>query len=171
MKKFSTRVEQLLLDEAANPVDRANALACMRSDGIERHEHLIVRLLDHPSPHLRADALRTLLTWDAEEWLPLALERGTEALRALLSWGRQQWAPLALKWVASDRGEHVRSFVAFDLAHAATRFPEHERPIVEALVRVLEHDVSDLVAAKANGALQFLLVPGLSAHNLREGRT
>jgi HEAT repeat protein len=137
MKKFSAEMEQRLLDDGANPVERANAIICMRADGLECHEALLVALLNHPSPHLRA-----------------------EALRALLGWGREQWVPLALKWLAGDRDEHVRSFVAFDLAYAATRFPVHERAIVEALVRVLEHDASEFVAAKANSALQFLLVPG-----------
>lgn len=137
MKKFSPEMEQSLLDDGANPVERANAIICMRADGLERHETRLVALLSHPSPHLRA-----------------------EALRALLSWGRVQWVPLALEWVASDRDEHVRSFVAFDLAHAATRFPGHKRTIVEALVRVLEHDASELVAAKADSALRFLLLPG-----------
>lgn len=132
--KFSPQKERALLDGAASPVERASAIACMRSDRIMRHEDLLIGLVDHPSPHLRAEALRTLLSWDREEWIPLALERAT-----------------------SDEDEYPRNCLALDLGRVGHALPHHRDAVVRVLVKVVESDPDERVAGWAYGSLRYLL--------------
>jgi hypothetical protein len=107
----------------------------MRSDGIIKHEALVTSWLNDPSPELRAEAHRTLLRWNRVEWLPLAIER-----------------------VCADPAEAVRGSLASDLRSAARQYPEMRDSILRALVRVVESDPVDYVAAVAYRSLRFVLL-------------
>src|SRR5687768_9092471 len=100
--KFTPELERILLDPNANPVDRGNAIWCMEVDGVQRHEELIVSLIDDPAPDLRAHSLVILLRW-----------------------GRYAYVSLALDRLAHDPELLVRSLAASALARVATVSFEH----------------------------------------------
>ena len=74
MTKFTKAQERILLDEGADPIDRAHAITCMRSDGIRRHESLLIGWLDHEVEDMRSQALATLLAWGRDEFAPVAFD-------------------------------------------------------------------------------------------------
>jgi hypothetical protein len=134
-RKFTVERERQLLDPDARPADRANAITCMRSDEIVRHEELIVSFLDHVSPHLRSAALDILVTW-----------------------GRYEYVPLALQRLASDEDEIVRGQMTMTLATAA-HFGRDFDLIARALVSAVERDPDRDVARRAYKAARVILVP------------
>jgi hypothetical protein len=97
--KFSPERERQLLDSREDPVNRANAITCMQSDGIVRHEDLIVSFIDHESPDLRAAAIKILLRW-----------------------GRFGYLQMALDWLKHDPDEHVRGVMTSAVAHVGQHF-------------------------------------------------
>lgn len=110
--KFTEEHERTLLDAQADPVDRASAISCMRADGVQRHETLLVSFLDHPSPHLRG-----------------------ESIAALLAWGRREFLSIAYDEMANEDEPGIRVMMASSLASWAMTHPRDKR---ESLARLAE---------------------------------
>ncbi len=135
MSKFTDEKERLLLDPTAEPSARANALWCMRSDGLIRHEDVVERWLRDPDFNLRAEAHRTLLHWGREQWVPLAIERAT-----------------------TDSDDRVRRSLCFDFRDAAYDFPSFRTPILRALALAVERDPEEAVAETAYRSFRFIVL-------------
>jgi hypothetical protein len=135
VSKFNREKERLLLDTNADPIDRANALWCMRSDGVIGHEELVVSWLQEPEHSLRAEAHRTLLHWGRAEWVPLSIERAT-----------------------TDPDDRVRRSLCFDFRDAVYDFPEFRTPLLRTLVHAVEHDAVEAVAETAYRSLRYILL-------------
>jgi hypothetical protein len=133
--KFSPERERQLLDSGEDPVNRANAITCMQSDGIVRHEDLIVSFIDHESPDLRAAAIKILLRW-----------------------GRFGYLQMALDWLKRDPDEHVRGVMTSAVAYVA-HVGQHFDLIARALVEAVERDPDIDVARDAYVAARVIIVP------------
>jgi hypothetical protein len=133
--KFKPERERQLLDPNEDPIDRANAITCLESDGVVKHENIIVSFLDNPSPELRAAAIKILLRW-----------------------GRFEYTELAIDWLKHDHDEHVRGTMTSALAYVA-HVGQHFDAIARALVFALENDNDRDVARRAYEAARVIIVP------------
>ncbi len=123
------------MDPTAYAPDRANALWCMRSDGVIRHEDVVTNWLQSPEHSLRAEAHRTLLHWGREEWVPLSIERAR-----------------------TDPDDRVRRSLCFDFWSAAYDFPKFRAKILRALAHAIEHDPVEAVAETAYRSLRYIVL-------------
>jgi hypothetical protein len=133
--KFTEVRERQLLDPNEDPVNRANAIACMQADGVVRHEELIASFVDHQSPHLRSAAIKMLLRWDRFGYLPLALDL-----------------------LKNDPERVVRGTMTQAIAYVA-HVGQHFDEIARALVAAIENDPDPGVARYAYQAARVIIVP------------
>jgi HEAT repeat protein len=84
----------LMLDETANPAERASAIMRLAADKIYDIELDLVHLLNHPSPFIREEAIKVLIGL----------------------WGKMDYLGNAVNLLHSDPDWSVRSTAAFSLS-------------------------------------------------------
>jgi hypothetical protein len=145
MKRIKSTLEdeQLLVNESANPADRASAAESLASDGlIDIVSPILKQWLEHSEPMLREEAITLLLG----------------------GFGYEQYVEKAILMLHNDPYWLTRGDAAFALSSFATRFKSAEKykdKIIKELLRSLISEEDKVIQRKSYQSLYEIITTKL----------
>lgn len=143
-RKSTSADEQIIRDKNADPVERASALFRLAVDGFFKFEPLAAEWLRHPSPFLRAEAVKVLVGF----------------------WRKSEYLEEAVQLLHFDPNEMVRGDAAFALSQFTFRTGERRETVVRELVKQLMQDDDFGVHEQCYRGLLQILAPEKSLTTL-----